>query len=444
MENVTEEIYLVANIIDRLLLTNGSLRADQLAPLVKRLRATAGELSSIHSKPQHCLPLSPVPRKTKGLQGTVGGAKQRFVKLQQSRTLSQFVVAREQTQRGLSISPSRKNTGDSNVFVSPEVSESVCCALYNLLEGATRLLRASHGHIFVKRGDDMFSIANVSRKLTFPPLQVHHGCLGSADAEVLGSSIALNRHIDEDGRKSAVLIFPIYKNPTGSGPREPIATIHVERKEHAVGPFTENDECILYFASVFCSELMSRIPQLNFLEAFYDPSTQHIIAPFEPHCPVVLPPIEPGVVPPLGGPGKHFSEDPDYAAQAVSHLTQKMNAHVAEILVRRESLPSSNTKPFAPGVAHMPSMLEIQAYADNLLSCWRKNMSDNVRLLESDRGTQQDLKLARKELAVTRLQLATAAEKLRLYELDACDYKREYGAMKSELSAYLDGLERLH
>ncbi|KAG5464609.1 hypothetical protein LSCM4_00049 [Leishmania orientalis] len=444
MESIKEEIYLVANIIDRLLAGNESLRADQLVPLVKRLRTAAGEISSVHSKPLPGLALSPTPRNTDGFESMVSGSRQGFFKLPPPKALTQFSAARKQTQKGPAFSPQLRKRRGSKVFISPDVSQSVCCALYNLLEGATRLLCASHGHIFVKRGDNMFSIANVSRKLAFPPLQVHHGCLGNSDAEVLGSSIALNRYIDEDGRKSAVLIFPIYKNPTGGGPGEPVATLHVERREHVFGPFTESDECTLYFASLFCGELMSRIPQLNFLEAFYDPSTQHIIAPFEPYYPAVLPSLKRNGAPTLGGAEKHFSEDPEYAAQAVSHLTEKMNAHIKGILVRRESVPASDTKPFAPGVAHMPSMLEIQAYVDNLLSCWRKNMLDNVDLLELDRGTQQDLKLVRRELAATRLQLAATTEKLRLYELDVTDYKREYGAMKSELNAYMDGLERLH
>lgn len=434
----------MANIIDRLLAANGSLRADELAPLIKRLRVAAGELSHIDQQSQSGPVLSPFSRNGDGTEGNGGGSRQGLSKLQLSKSLTSLAATRKQIRECRTASATSKKTGDSKVFVSSEISQSVCCALYNLLEGTTRLLRASHGHIFVKRGGDMFSIANVSRKLGFPPLQVHHRCLGSADAEVLGSSIALNRNVNEAGRKSAVLIFPVHTLLSEGGHGEPIATIHVERREHAFFPFSESDEYTLHFASLFCGELMSRIPQINFLETFYDPSTQLIVAPFEPYCPVVLPPIERGIVPMLGGAGKQSSEDPEYAARAVSQLTRRISARAPEILVRRESRPSNNTKPFAPGVALMPSLLEIKAYVENLQSCWKKNMLDNVDLLELDRGTQQDLKVARSELAATRRELAATADKLRLYELGAWDYKREYGAIKSELDAYMDSLERLH
>lgn len=91
----------------------------------------------------------------------------------------------------------------------------------------------------------------------------------------------------------------------------------------------------------------------------------------------------------------------------------------------------------------MPSLLEIQAYVDNLQSCWKKNMTENVELLEADRGTQQDLKAIRSELGSTRRQLAAANEKLRLYELETKDYRQEYGALKSEFNTYMDKLDRL-
>ncbi|GET93115.1 hypothetical protein, conserved [Leishmania tarentolae] len=443
MENIKEEICLVANIIDRLLETNGRLRADELEPLTKRLRVAAVELSRIDYQSHSGPALSPFSRNADGVEGIGGGSRQGTSKLHLSKSPTPSGATRKQIRRSQIPSAACSKVGNSKVLISSEVSQSICCTLYNLLEGATRLLRASHGHIFVKRGDDMFSIANVSRKLAIPPPQVHHRCVGSADAEVLGSSIALNRHVDEVGRKSAVLIFPIHTPLREGGAGETIATIHVERREHVFAPFSESDECILYLTSLFCGELMSRIPQINFLETFYDPSTQLIIAPFEPYRPVVLPPVESRVVSTLGGTGKQFSETPEYAARAISQMKRKIGMCGPEILIRRERHPTSSTKPLAPGVAHMPSLLEIKAYVENLQSCWKKNMLDNVDLLELDRGTQMDLKIARKELAVTRCKLAAATDKLRLYELDASDYKREYGAMKSELDAYMDNLERL-
>ncbi|KAG5489929.1 hypothetical protein JKF63_00046 [Porcisia hertigi] len=445
MESVKDEISLVADIIDRLLTVNESLRADQLTPLIKRLRVAADELFRTDQQSKCAFGRSLLSRSGEEFESITSGRRQATSKLHLPKCVTRLPAARQQTRKAHSLSASGKPTVGSNLFISSEVSQPVCCSLYNVLEGATRLLRASHGHIFVKRGDDMYSIANVSRKLTFPPSQVHHRCLGSADTEVLGSTIALNRHIDEVGRKCAILIFPIYnKLPVDNEPGEPVATIHVERKEHAFAPFNKSDECTLYFASLFCSELMSRIPQLNFLESFYDPSTQHIIAPFEPYSPVPMPSLKSGGSPMARGPGKRFTDEPEYAAHAVSQLTRKMNTFSSHIMIRRESLPSSNMKPFAPGMTHMPSLLEIQAYVDSLQSCWKKNMVDNVDLLELDRGSQQELKLARSELAATRRQLAAANDKLRLYELNGCDYKLEYSAMKAELNAYMDGLEHLH
>lgn len=443
MEEVKDEICLVASIIDRLLAANDSLRADQLAPLSKRLRVAAGRLTQGFQPTQSGLNYSFAARSADVADGVAGAARPPATKLPPAKSPPPRVPAsQKEGKKSASAGSPQRHT---KIFVSREVSQAMCCSLYNLLEGTARLLRASHAHIYVKRGDDVFSIANVSRKLVFPPRQLHHRCLGNANAEVLGSSIALNRHIHEAERKSSVLIFPVYSQNEVSGePRVPIATLHVERKDFAFAPFDETDECMMYFASHFCGELMSRIPQLDLLEAYYDPSTQHIVAPFEPFSPVSLPPMSRLGASTFGGLDSQSPEEAEYAARALKQMRRKMNARNAEILVRRESLPAANSKPFAPGVTHMPSLLEIQAYVENLQSCWKKNLSENVDLLEQDRGTQQDLKTMRAELAATRRQLAAAADRLRLYELEASDYKAEYGAMKSELNAYMNGLERLH
>ncbi|KPI88191.1 hypothetical protein ABL78_2695 [Leptomonas seymouri] len=194
---------------------------------------------------------------------------------------------------------------------------------------------------------------------------------------------------------------------------------------------------------MFCGELMSRVPHFSWLNSFYDPATQHIIAPFVPYKPVNLSGAQR-----MPKADKSSSESPKAGCEAlpalVSRLAQKIDAHCTEVLIRRECLPSSNSKPFAPGVTHMPSLLEIQAYVDNLQSCWRKNMVENVDLLETDRNMQQDLKVARSELNTTRRQLAAANERLRLYELESKDYKYEYEALKTELNKYMNKLDRLH
>lgn len=453
MEEIKEEISLVANIIDKLLATNESLRADQLVPLTKRLRSA---VDAIDAADRYCgtgsAARSPSPKLLRAADGmssaTAGGVvKNGGVKAAKKSHVTFDGAQNSGRRRGLSQKESPLSANGSadapRLHVSGEVSRSLCCSLYNILESAVSLLRASHGHIFVKNGDDMASIANVAKKLVFPPKQVHHRCMGNADAEVLGSSIALNRFTEDVSKKGAVLVFPIFgKDKSANQSRVPIATIHVERKEYVFEPFNSSDECILYFAAMFCGELMSRVPHFDWLESFYDPATQHIVAPFVPYKPVTLPGIR-RIAKAAGGDVGSGSGGGESLPAIVSHLSSKMEALRTEVLVRRETLPSTNSKPFAPGVTHMPSLLEIQAYVDNLQSCWRKNMTENVDLMETDRGTQQDLKAARSELMTTRRQLAAANERLRLYELESKDYKYEYGALKTELNTYMDNLDRL-
>ncbi|KPA79890.1 hypothetical protein ABB37_04959 [Leptomonas pyrrhocoris] len=449
MEDVREEIRLVATIIDKLLNANESLRADQLTPLTKRLRNAADAITANEGTTfSNAAGFSCSSKPTLNADAGAG-----VIKLTGSRNNKRAPVtvdtARSSAGKKVSSQKQRPTSAHGEIdtpqlHVSSEVSRSLCCCLYNLLEGAVNLLRASHGHIFVRKGDEMASIANVARKLVFPPQQIHYRCMGNADAEVLGSSIALNRFMEDVGKKGAILIFPIFGRDKSSGQsRVPIATIHVERKDHVFEPFNSSDECILYFASVFCGELMSRVPHFGWLNSFYDPATQHIVAPFVPYKSVPLPGVRraPNV-------SSSHTETPgaryDSLPVVVSQLTQKTEEHCKEVLIRRESLPSRNSKPFAPGVTHMPSLLEIQVYVDNLQSCWRKNMTENVNLLETHRSTQQDLKLTRNEMLTARKQLAAANEKLRLYELDSKDYKNEYGALKTELNTYMDKLDRLH
>jgi hypothetical protein len=452
MGDVGEEVRLVANIIDKLLETNETLRADQLIPLTKRLRSAADAIAAANDTAagtKRAAARLPSPGALHAADSTAaGGSKptggKNLKKTQVSLGFAQSTASRSATSQKQRLASSGAEMEAPRLHVSSEVSRSLCCSLYNLLEGAVTLLRASHGHIFVKKGDDMTSITNVAKKLIFPPQQIHYRCMGNPDAEVLGSSIALNRFIEDVGKKSAVLIFPVFGSDRASTQSHaPIATIHVERKEHVFAPFNNSDECILYFASMFCGELMSRIPHFDQLDSFYDPATQHIIAPFVPYKPVTLPGIRR-----IGKTDCNSIEAAtagnDALPAIVSQLSEKVNAQLPEVLIRREVLPSSNLRPFAPGVTHMPSLLEIQAYVDNLQSCWRKKTADNVDLLENDRSTQEDLKIVRSELMSIRRQLAAANEKLRLYELETRDYKYEYRALKSELNTYMDKLDRLH
>lgn len=448
MEEVREEICLVASIIDKLLDTNEALRADQLLPLTRRLRSAADAIAAIDGTATTATlttlsPLMKAPRNVDivGVVSKVSGG--RGVRKPQGALGSARSPVRQKVGPSKqSPAPASSEAGAPQLHVSSEVSRSFCCSLYNILEGAVTLLRASHGHIFVKKKDEMASIANVSQKLVFPPQQVHYRCMGNADAEVLGSSIALNRFTEDASKKSALLVFPIFACDRSCQSRTAIATIHVERREHVFEPFNNTDECTLYFAAMFCGELMSRVPHLDWLDSFFDPTTQHIVAPFVPYKPVTLPGIQRSVNK-CDGAAEAASPGNDTRPAIVSQLTDKIDAQGTQVLIRRESLPSRHSKPFAPGVIHMPSLLEIQAYVDNLQSCWKKNMTENVELLEADRGTQQDLKAIRSELGSTRRQLAAANEKLRLYELETKDYRQEYGALKSEFNTYMDKLDRL-
>lgn len=448
MEDAKEEICLVASIIEKLLESNELLRADQLAPLTKRLRSAADAIGASARLATNAAASASLPRAMRSADAAataakpVGGKDAR--RTQSSTNRASNSTRRKVVARG-QLSTSPHSAGDTQpLHVSSDVTQSLCCTLYNILEGTVNLLRASEGHIFVKRGDDMAAIANVSKKLVFPPQQLHFRCMGNADAEVLGSSIALNRFTEDIGKKGALLIYPIFGTDATSGQSQiPVATIHVERKEHVFESFNYHDECVLYFASLYCGELMSRIPQFDWLESFYDPATQHIVAPFVPYRPATLPKIR--QVPRASCDNTATrSAGGDNLPLIVSQVTEKMEAHSKEVLIRRETLPSRTSKPFAPGVTHMPTLLEIQAYVDNLQSCWKKNMAANVDLLETDRSTHQNLKGVRSELISTRRQLNAANEKLRLYELESKDYKFEYGALKSELNTYMDRLDRLH
>lgn len=447
MEEVREEIGLVANIIERLLETNEILRADQLAPLTKRLRNAADALCAADRTTANAALSASLPKAMRSADAATVVAKQaggrRMKKAPALSDRAQTSTRQKASSQGQALTPSRNETEGQPLHVSSDVARSFCCSLYNILEGTVSLLRASHGHIFVKNGDYVASIANVSKKLVFPPQQVHFRCMGNADAEVLGSSIALNRFTEDVGKKSALLIYPIFgKDKFSSQSRIPVATIHVERKEHVFERFSHHDEYILYFASMFCGELMSRIPHFDWLDSFYDPATQHIVAPFAPYRHVALPRIR-RLPSEAGSSAEAQSAAMEPLPHVVSHVAAKMEAQPKEVLIRRESLPSRTSKPFAPGVTHMPSLLEIQAYVDNLQSCWKKNMTANVDLLETDRSTHEDLKVVRSELISTRRQLAAANERLRLYELESRDYKYEYGALKTELDTYMDKMDRL-
>lgn len=443
---IAQEIALVSTIIEKLLSSNHALEENELRPLVKRLRIAADNLSVIKNTTSACaevqrrFPLQKEDTSSKGCPpvnySDCGGSKKLLgVKSSnESKVISKVVTP-------LPRATAKKN----NAAVLKEGSIIFASSLYNLLESVTTVLRATSGHIFVKKGDEMVSIANVATKLTFPPQLTRSRCLGNPDADVLSSGIALNRSVEEPGKLCALLIFPIYrsrKNSEGKG--VPLATIHLERSGCAFQDFNRNDECVLYFASIFSGELMSRAPDVNWIDNFFDPVTQHAVAPFRVPIGTPLPVI-------LGT--THRGSDESSAlptpaeqmeARRRSSLFRRVEDQPPEVLIRREALPAVNMKPFAAGMVPMPSLLEVQAYVENLCGCWQKNVTSNVDLLEADRDLQLEVKSLRKELITTRRLLSTATENLRLYELGTTDYTAEYKNMKLELDMYINGREALH
>ncbi|RNE96654.1 uncharacterized protein Tco025E_09677 [Trypanosoma conorhini] len=440
LDEQLDELRLLADILDTLSNTEQGLRPDQLAPLTLRIRRAVDVIATSSVEKKTCVQKSfserERPRRADGLPeltqqvkyslGTSPLVLTRKPVVKKPSSISAFPVPREKIPQG-------------QLAVSKEVSRCLACTLYNILEGSTRLLKASFAHVFVRKDDEMVSIANCAARLSFPPQLVRHKCLGSLDADVLASGIALNQHI-ADGSKitSSLLIFPVFASDPPS--QRALAVVHVENKLQGSVAFNNEDEAILLTTAQLIGGLMSRFPQMDWIKRFYDPVTQHILAPFVPRKKIILPRERA-----YSNQHSFITETSVYADYSSDAMYfKKIEECEVPRLIRRDALPRLATqKPLAQGLSAAPSLREVAAYVENMHSCWSRTVSSNVKFSEEERSNQVELKALRRELARIKALYAEAEEQLRLYRLEGQDYEEEFRGIRGELDAYLRRRDKL-
>ncbi|RNF11838.1 hypothetical protein TraAM80_00672 [Trypanosoma rangeli] len=440
LDEQLDELKLLADIIDTLSSTEQGLRPDQMVPLTLRLRRAVDIIATTFSDQKTCIQKrfgeKERPRRADGLPELTQQVKHslgmpplvstRKPVVTRPSSISAYPVPREKAPQG-------------HLVISKEVSRCLACTLYNILEGSTRLLKASFAHIFVRKDDEMISIANCAAHLSFPPQLVRHKCLGSLDADVLGSGIALNQHI-ADGSKttSSLLIFPVFASDPPS--QRALAVVHVENKLQGSAPFNNEDEAILLTTTQLIGGLMSCFPQMDWIKRFYDPVTQHILAPFVPRKKNPLSRERTA-----GNQHSFITEtviDADYSSDAI--YFKKIEECEVPRLIRRDAFPRLATqKPLAEGLSATPSLREVAAYIENMHSCWSRTVSSNVKFSEEERFNQVELKALRRELVRIKALYAEVEEQLRLYRLEGQDYEEEFRGIRGELDAYLRRRDKL-
>ncbi|KAH9582000.1 hypothetical protein LSM04_002318 [Trypanosoma melophagium] len=433
-----EELRLLADILDTLSKGDHPLRPDQVNPLTDRMRRATNVIENICSEGK----LTPKdltekerPRRADGLPNLSPQLRQSPGQLHATLTkkpvvtkpssISAFPVPRDKVPQGY-------------LAVSKEVSRCLACTLYNILEGATRLLKASSSHIFIRKDDEMISIANCSAKLSFPPQLVRHRCLGSLDAEVLGSGIALNQQIADTSRvTSSLLIFPVFLRDPSS---DAVAVVHVENKYRGSAGFDGSDEGILLTTAQLIGGLMSRFPQMDWVKNFYDPVTQHILAPFEPQQKISISREK------TTRDRQVFVTETPQGGDVASDTAywKKIEEYEPPLMIRREVLPRlSSQKALAQGLSVVPTLREVDAYVANMHGCWQRSISSNVTLSEEECSNQIELKKMRRELARVKALYDEAEEQLRLYRLEGRDYTEEFRSIKAELDSYVRKRDKL-
>ncbi|CCW67089.1 unnamed protein product [Phytomonas sp. Hart1] len=433
--DAADELKLVISIFQKLMqVANGQLRDDQITPLIKRLQFVLEKLqnSMVSESQKHNLHFTDqktdIPSRPNTLPNTCS-----LRNTEDTHKPKNFILSKPSSLRVKYIPQEPSVTGD--FAISKDVSKSFACSLYNILEGTAKLLQASSASIFMRKGDEMFSICNVSRNLVFPPIFNSHRCSGSLDAEVLASCIALNRYSSEASQnQTSMLLFPIrFHREELVNNNKAIATLHIEGKCLGYQPFGTHDESIAYFSSILIGELISRIPQIDWFNTFYEPIAQHIVAPFVP-AKQVLPILRkpPKEAPP--GQSSSFGSPVDAASNAVFHEVQEF---VPQILIKRDVIPQKTLMPITSGLSLSPSLREVRTFVDNIHNCWRKGVDCNINYLEKEHEVQMELKELRANLVNTRKELETTKDRLRLYELDGYDYKREYKDLCVELESFI-------
>ncbi|KAG8340907.1 hypothetical protein TRVL_08268 [Trypanosoma vivax] len=430
--NQFDELKLVTEILNALAKSSDAVRSSQILPLAERLREATSILehalrerlicsqSSCEEKERNkrldCLPdLNSQDRQSPG-QHHFEGRKSVVTK---PSSVTAFRIPRDEVPNG-------------PLAISKEVSRYIAASLYNILESATRLVKASSSHIFVRKEDEMISIANCATKLSFPPQLIHHRCLGSSDAEVLASGIALNQYTMDSAKiTSSVIIFPVFSKSSSS---EAVAVVHMESKFQGREAFTKVDEGVLLTTSQLIGELMSNFPQMDWIKNFYDPVTQHILAPFKPKKKTIASPGQ-------GTNGKlHSIEGTSTTPPAIldKDYLRKVEECDFQMLIRREVLPRLRSqKTVVQGLSPAPTLREIDAYVENMQSCWSRSLANYISYSEEEHSNSLELKVVRRELTRIKALYEQAEEELRLYRLEGRDYRKEFSCIKDELDSYI-------
>jgi hypothetical protein len=313
-----------------------------------------------------------------------------------------------------------------------DATRAAACALYNILENITWLLHSTSASVYVRDGEEMVSIVNVSPKLVFPPRLLRHVCHGSLSAGVLASGITLNqRTVDPRRPPTSTLIVPIY-NETTAVCSTPIAVVQVEGKHQGRSAYTEADELTLCFGARLLGLVISRF-QIDWQAAFHDPMSQHNLAPFRP---VLFPSNSVLAQSPSSTP----------APGEVKVFADALDGFTQQKFVKRVVLPM-NQAASAPervqGLGPAPTLKEIDSYVNNLHDCWKKSVEMNVAQSQTERQRMKEMKHLREELAQQKAKYTQVSETLRIHMLDSNDYKQEYQSLRQELEAYLRSKDRM-
>lgn len=451
------ELHLLTTILERLLESapNGNVRKDQLEPLASRLRSAVGSLQTAASVapappteterpagPKALHSFAPSRPTADDLHPHAAGkptrsnfsAKKNHGAIARSSEAEQATAARRSAATrpsSLRVVPIPRLAPPSDrLLVSKEVIRVFTCTLYNALEAVAAVTEAASASILVKVGDEMVSVANVASKLTFPPKLNRRRCQESMDAEVLGSGVAINQRIDDPTSAThSVLIFPVYaRGAIRSGRHRAMATLRLENKASGKKFFDAFDESLAFFASGLIGEIMTRV-EIDWLENFFDPATQHIVAPFEP--------VRVTGLPFLRGPSAPRAGREELTTAKRADLASKIDSFAEEVLIERVTDPHLVEKATVTGLSVMPSLREVRNYVENVQDCWARNVTSNVNLMEDERDGQIELLALRRQLTQTHDSLTDRDERLRLYQLEGSDYKQEYRGIKKELDAYI-------
>ena len=370
------------------------------------------------------------------------------------------------TQHGSGGLTTRGAEGAGQAASQQELQHVLPATLYLALEAIVTALHCESASIFMPKNDEMIAVCNVSTTLAFPPSLLRHMGTNSMTGGVFASGVAIHQHCtetisDDSNRKvRSLMIFPIFGR--GSSQR-PIAVVQVTNKRRGTAPFDDKDEHFLLSASTLLGQLMERHP-VNWHTLYYDPITLHSLVPFVP-APAALPKLLGAHLP---KDGKSMREDAGSASvlsirsgatgsstdlpsrnlvtmpsKAVGIDDCVPTSFIPPRLIHRTTIPISlsrrqNLRDDSVPVGVAPSLLEVDSYMANLQDCWRRSVQMNVQAAHSDAARVAQLKKVREELNKHKIMVSQLSDELRLTQLDAGDYQKEYASLKEELETYLE------